>query len=171
MSATLTSEQVWQAIEKEIFGVLGMVTANNESRTVGIVYAVHHRRLYIASGKEAWKVKHIAQNSHVSMTIPVHKSIFFMPWVKIPAATITFCGEARILEPEETPPEILKVIFKGMAEEEKMEADSCLIEVTPIKDFITYGIGVSLMQMRDPNLARGRVPVGIDHPAIEQSPS
>lgn len=30
MSATLTSEQVWQAIEKEIFGVLGMVTANNE---------------------------------------------------------------------------------------------------------------------------------------------
>ena len=80
---------------------------------------------------------------------------------KVPAATITFCGEAKIIDPADASPEILQAIYRGMAEDPERLADTCLIEVMPVKDFITYGIGVSLMQMRDPNLARGRVPVGI----------
>jgi nitroimidazol reductase NimA-like FMN-containing flavoprotein (pyridoxamine 5'-phosphate oxidase superfamily) len=157
----LTTEQVWEAIEKELFGVIGMVTARNEARTVGIVYVVRNRRLYIGTGIESWKARHIAQNQHVSMTIPIHKRIPIMPWVKIPAATITFCGEAQILEAGETPPEILQAIYRGMAEDEELMAESCLIEVTPIKEFLTYGVGVPLMKMRDPKQARGRAPVGV----------
>lgn len=38
-------------------------------------------------------------------------------------------------------------------------AESCLIEVTPRGEFVTYGVGVSLMQMRDPEQARGCAPV------------
>jgi len=38
-------------------------------------------------------------------------------------------------------------------------ADSCLIEVTPQGEFVTYGVGVSLMEMRDPAKARGRAAV------------
>ena len=159
MTIQLTSEQVWQAIEKEVFAVLGMTTIKCESRTAGIVYIVKNRRLYIASGEDAWKVKHIAQNPHVSLTIPVHKSIFFMPWVKIPAATITFSGTAKILDPQETPTEILQALFRGMESDRDLMEGSCLIEVTPEKEFLTYGIGISLMQMRDPDKARGRVPV------------
>ena len=34
-----------------------------------------------------------------------------------------------------------------------------LIEVTPQNEFITYGVGVPLMQMRNPEQARGRAPV------------
>jgi Pyridoxamine 5'-phosphate oxidase len=162
MTVELTSDQVWEVIEKELFAVLGMATAQNEARTVGIVYVVRDRRLYIASDKEAWKVQHIVQNPHVSLTVPVHKGIPLMPWMKIPAATITFCGLARILESGEAPPEILQALHHGMADDEALLAESCLIEVTPIKDFITYGIGVSLMQMRDPKLARGRAPVGVE---------
>ena len=77
MSVQLTSAQVWAAIEKELFAVLGMVTAKHESRTVGIVYVVRDRRLYIGTGTETWKTRHITQNPHVSMTIPIHKSIPF----------------------------------------------------------------------------------------------
>jgi nitroimidazol reductase NimA-like FMN-containing flavoprotein (pyridoxamine 5'-phosphate oxidase superfamily) len=168
MTLQLTPEQVWEAIEKELFGVIGMVTAGNEARTVGIVYVVKNRRLYIGTNKNAWKVRHIAQNPHVSMTIPIHKRIPIMPWVKIPAATITFCGEAKILEPGETPTEILKALYRGMAENEELMAESCLIEVTPIKEFVTYGVGVSLMQMRDPEQARGRAPVGVELEALQQ---
>ena len=36
-----------------------------------------------------------------------------------------------------------------------------LIEVTPEKEFLTYGIGVSLLDMRDPLKARKRAPVGV----------
>jgi hypothetical protein len=160
MTVELTSAQVWEVIEKNLFGVIGMVTKENEARTVGIVYVVRDRRLYIGTGKNTWKAKHIAQNAHVSMTVPVHKSIPLLPMIKIPAATITFCGEAKIITPQETSPEILEAVYRGMAEDPERMADTCLIEVTPVKDFITYGIGVSLMQMRDPNLARGRAPVG-----------
>ena len=159
MSDQLTSDQVWQAVEKEIFAVLGMVTAKNEARTAGIVYIVKNHRLYIASSRDAWKVRHISQNPQVSLTIPVHKRIFFLPWIKIPAATITFSGVAEILEPQETPPEIVQAIFRGMANDKDLMAESCLIEVTPMKDFVTYGIGMPLMKMRDPEQARGRTPV------------
>ena len=161
MTMQLTTEQVWQAIEKEVFAVLGMVTAKCEARTVGIVYVVKNRRLYIASNEDTWKVRHMTQNPHVSLTVPVHKRIPFMPWIKIPAATITFSGVAQILEPEETPPEIVQAIFRDMANDKELMAESCLIEVTPEKDFLTYGIGIPLMQMRDPEQARGRAPTAV----------
>lgn len=160
MTVQLTTDQVWQAIEKEVFAVLGMVTAGNEARTVGIVYVARDRKLYIGTDRDAWKVRHVSANSHVSMTIPIAKRIPLIPWIKIPSATITFCGEARVLSAEETPPEVLQAVFRGMAEDDERVATSCLIEVTPVKEFITYGVGVSLMQMRDPKKARGRVPVG-----------
>jgi hypothetical protein len=159
MTVQLTSEQVWQAIEKELFAVIGMVTARHEARTVGIVYVVRNRRLYIASDQDAWKVRHIRQNPHVSLTLPVHKHIPFMPWIKIPSATITFSGIAQILDPEETPPEIVRAIFRDMADNQALMAESCLIEVTPVNDFVTYGIGIPLLKMRDPEQARGRAPV------------
>ncbi|MFN2124399.1 MAG: pyridoxamine 5'-phosphate oxidase family protein [Candidatus Promineifilaceae bacterium] len=161
MIIELTPEQVWEVIEKNLFGVIGMVTKENEARTVGIVYVVRDRRLYIGTGKDTWKVRHVAQNPHVSMTIPVHKGIPLMPFIKIPAATITFCGEAKVIDPEDTPPEILQAIYRGMAEDNERVAETCLIEVTPVKDFITYGIGIPMMKMRDPDQARGRAPVGV----------
>jgi len=159
MTAHLTTEQVWQELDNSLFAVLGMVTAQLEARTVGVIYIVKNQRLYISSGKDAWKIRHIRQNPHVSLTIPIHKRIPFLPWIKIPAATITFAGIAQILEPEETPPEIVEAILGDMANSKELMAESALIEVTPVKDFLTYGIGVSLREMRDPEIARGRVPV------------
>jgi hypothetical protein len=161
MIMELAPDEVWEVIEKNLFGILGMVTKDNEARTVGIVYVVRDRRLYIGTGEDTWKVRHVAQNPHVSMTIPVHKGIPLMPWVKIPAATITFCGEARIIASVDCPEEILQAIYRGMAEHEELMAETCLIEVTPVKDFVTYGIGIPMIKMRDPEQSRGRAPVGV----------
>jgi hypothetical protein len=36
---------------------------------------------------------------------------------------------------------------------------SCLIEIAPEGDFLTYGIGVPLTTMREPAAARAHVPV------------
>jgi hypothetical protein len=159
MTLQLTTDQVWGAIEQGIFAVLGMVTAKNEARTVGVVYVVRDRKLYIGTGKDTWKTRHIARNPHVSLTIPIAKRIPFLPWIRIPAATITFSGRARILPPDETPFDILEAVFRGLATDEEFVANAALIEVTPEKEFITYGVGVSLMTMRHPEQARGRVPV------------
>lgn len=159
MSIQLTTDQVWQAVEKELFAVLGMVTAQGEARTVGVVYVVRDRKLYISTGSDTWKARHIAGNPHVSVTIPIAKRIPIMPWVKVPAATITFSATARLLEPAAVPPDVVKAIFRGLEADSHLLANLCVIEVTPEKEFVTYGVGVSLMQMRDTEAARGRAPV------------
>src|SRR5215217_1176342 len=89
MTLQLTTAQVWQEIEANLFAVLGMVTPTGEARTAGIVYVVDDHKLYIGTDKAAWKTKHIVGNPHVSITIPIAKRIPFLPWIKIPAATIT----------------------------------------------------------------------------------
>ncbi len=78
----LVSEQVWSELENNMFAVVGMVTAKNESRTAGIVYAVRNRKLYFGTLKESWKARHIAANGHVSVTVPIAKRIPFVPWVR-----------------------------------------------------------------------------------------
>ncbi len=161
MTLQLKSEQVWQAVEKELFAVIGMVTAKNEARTVGVVYIVQDHKLYIGTGKNSWKARHIGGNPHVSMTIPIAKRIPFLPWIKIPAATITFSGKARVIATSDVSHTLLKAVFQQMADDQAMMADSCLIEVVPEKEFITYGVGIPLMQMRHPEKARGRAPVTV----------
>lgn len=156
---SLTSQQVWQALAKEMFGVLGMVTAVHEARTVGVVYVVQNRKLFISSRKDAWKVRHIAQNRHVSMTVPIAKRIPLLPWIKIPAATITFAGEAVVRELADVNEGVLQPLMRGLHTDPEIQQTTCVIEVTPVKEFVTYGVGVPLMTMRDPVQARGRAPV------------
>lgn len=156
---TLTSEQVWQAIQQNIFAVLGMVTTSGEARTVGIVYCAVDRKFYISSKKDAWKIKYIRDNPHVSITIPIHKSIPLIPWIKIPAATITFSGVATVLENSEVGPGVLKALYRGIAQTDEILSTACTIQVVPQGNFLTYGVGMPMLQMRDTERARGRVPI------------
>jgi hypothetical protein len=159
MPLQLTPDQVWQEIDRQLFAVLGMVTPKGEARTVGVVYVLADHKLYIGTQKAAWKVKHIAQNPHVSLTITLAKRIPFLPWIKVPAATISFAGLARVLEHREVTPEVLQKLYRGAVKDEAALAASCVIEVVPEHEFLTYGVGVPLMEMRFPDKARGRVAV------------
>ena len=157
MSLQLTSQQIWEEVEKNTFAVFGMVTAKGEPRTVGIVYIVDDHKLYIATERAQWKTKHIQRNPHVSATIPIPKRVPLMPWIKVPAATITFSGTAQILEKQDLGAELLKKLYRH----DEGRGEWCAIEMTPEKDFITYGVGVSLLTMRSPARSRSRAPVAI----------
>ncbi len=155
MSLQLTTASVWHEIERNNFAVLGMVNARHQARTVGIVYVVDDHRLYIGAGRDQWKTKHLTQNGDVSMTIPIAKRVPLMPWVKIPAATITFSGTAQILEKHQLDDPLFDKLYRHDTE----RGGWCAIEVAPQGHFITYGIGVSLWAMRSPDRSRARVPV------------
>ena len=159
MISPATTQNTWQAISKELFGVLGMVTGAKESRSVGIVYIIQDRKLYIGTGSQSWKAKHIKTNPNVSMTIPIPKRILFLPWIKIPQATISFSGTAKIIPAVEAEKKLLQAVFRHFAEDLEFISENCLIEVSPVDDFITYGVGIPLMKMMKPELARGRSPV------------
>lgn len=78
-----------------------------------------------------------------------------MPWIRIPAATITFSGTARVLDRSEMSDELFEKLYRHHQD----RSEWCAIEVTPARDFVTYGVGVSLLEMRFPDRARGRAPV------------
>lgn len=159
MAIQLDSAVVWQALEKELFAVLGMVTAKGEARTVGIVYVTHDKKIYIASGKKTWKMRHVAANPNVSLTVTIPKSIPLMPFIKIPAATITFAGKACILEVAQISDVVKKSLLRGLDNESDEVKSMAVMEIEPAGNFVTYGVGVSLMTMRHPEQARGRAPV------------
>ncbi len=159
MNNPATTEIIWDAIEKELFAVLGMVTEQSEARTVGIVYLVKDGLFYIGTGLNTWKARHITSNPRVSLTIPIAKRIPFIPWVKIPQATITLQGSAKVIPAQEAHPDLLKSVFRHKAKDHEFLQDTCLIKIRPVGEFLTYGIGVPMFKMRKPELARGRAPV------------
>ncbi len=159
MGAVLSSKQVWGELENNIFAVLGVVTTKGEARTVGIVYVVHMQKIYIASRNDTWKVRHIRENAHVSMTVTIPKRILFLPWIKIPAATISFSGIGTVLNPNNVGKDVLHSLLRGLETDTETLATMCVIEVQPVGDFITYGVGIPMMTMRQPEKARGRAPV------------
>jgi len=159
MVLRLESSEVWKVMEKQIFGVLGMVNAKGEARTVGIVYHARDKKVFIATDKETWKTRHVQGNPHVSMTMVIPKRIPFLPFIKIPSATITFSGVAEVMPAEDAAEDVRRALLRGLADDDELVKTMCIIEVEPQGDFITYGIGVPLMSMRYPEKARGRAPV------------
>lgn len=157
--ANVSTELVWEEIEKNIFAVLGMVSSKHEARTAGVMYVARQGKLYITSDKNAWKTRHIAANPHVSLTVAIPKSVPLMPWIKVPAATITFAGEATLVAPDSIDADLRQRLYGPVAADAAKIADSTVIVVEPVGEFVTYGVGVSLMEMRDTVKARGRAPV------------
>jgi hypothetical protein len=160
MPATLASDQVWREVEARSFAVLGFVTARGEARTTGIVYLARDRHIYIATWKDAWKAKHVAANPRVSLTITIPKRIPFLPWIRIPDATITLQGQATLHAPADVPAGIPQALIHGLklGPEDPMP-NLVIIRIKPAGYFLTYGVGVPLGTMRDPEAASGRAPV------------
>ncbi|MFW2336154.1 pyridoxamine 5'-phosphate oxidase family protein [Ilumatobacter sp.] len=150
----LTSQQTRDEVEQHDFAVLGMVTAEGESHTVGIVDVVDDHQLDIGADRTAWKTEHIEGNPHVSATVPLPERVPPMPWIEVPAATITFSGTARIPETQDLGAELLDQVYRH----DDGRGAWCAIEMTPEKDFVTDGVGVSLPAMRSSARSRSRAP-------------
>jgi len=157
--APITTDLVWNEIEKRVFAVLSYVTPRGHARSAGIVYVARGRVLYVATEVQSWKAKHIRLNPNVALNVTIPKSVPLMPWIKIPAATIAFSGTARVLSAREADPAVIQALMRGMADDPERVANTSLLEIHATGDFVTYGVGVPLLDMRDPKKARGRTPV------------
>lgn len=158
--ADITPDLVWREINRHLYGCLAFVNPAGHPRTAGIVYLVHERKLYIGTERDSWKARHIATNPHVALTINIPKRIPFFPWARIPDASISFHGRARLLTPEELPPTVYRQLMRrNVADAETYRARLFIIELVPEDHFATYGVGVPLIRMADHERARGRCPV------------
>ena len=156
--ARVSGEAVWQALAKASFAVVSHINAAGEPRSSGVVYGTVDRRLYVAVAADGWKARQIESGQEVAVTAPVRRGGVLSLFAPIPPATITFQAKATVhpagsLDIGSVSKELEMLV------PEARKAGSCIIELVPEGRFLTYGIGVSLMDMRDPTLARARVPV------------
>jgi hypothetical protein len=154
----LTSEQVWHAIAKASFAVVGYVTPDGEPRSSGVMYKVVDGRLCVVVDPDGWKAKHIAANGRVSVTVPVRRGGLLSLLAPIPPATISFHGSATVHAPGSPGVRPTIEALGRMLPAERRDAVA-VIEIVPERTFLTYGIGIGLMKMRDTELARARAPV------------
>ena len=157
MPADISSAQVWSLIGKQAFCVIGFVTTRGEARTAGVIYAVRGRTIYFGTETTAWKTRHLERNPSISITVPVPTWASRIPGLKLPPATITMSGTARVLPREDVTPEIAEELMGKLEPREELLAASSVVEVIPAGDFLTYGVGVSLRTMLRPRDAGGRV--------------
>jgi hypothetical protein len=152
------TEQVWKALTRASFAVVSYVTPRVTPRSSGVVYAVADRHLYMAVAPDSWKARLIRDDSEVAVTVPVRRGGMLSLLFPIPPATISFHTRARI-HPNGLPADssAAKQLAPLLPPERRTTA--CIIELIPEGSFLTYGIGVSLMQMRNPAVSLTRVPV------------
>lgn len=163
---SLTTEQVWEAVERSFFGVLAFVNRDGHPRTAGVCYTVEGRSLFITTGKASWKVRHIAADPNVSMTVTLPKRVPFLPFIKVPAATITFQGEAELLAVDDVDASVIERLPRGGELDREVVEDTAVIRVVPRGEFVTYGIAMPITQMRKHELAHGRAACGTEQEVV-----
>ena len=138
--------------------VLSYVTPAGEPRSSGVLYTTIGRRLYIAVAPDSWKARHVAASGRVAVTVPVRRGGLLSVVAPIPPATVSFHATAIVHSADS--PEVRSVLEElASLLPAEQQASACIIEVIPEGRFVTYGVGVSLTQLRDPAAARARVPV------------
>ena len=150
--------EVWRALRQQSFAVVAYATPEGEPRSSGVVYGVHDGHLYVAVAPDSWKARHIATSRRVAVTVPVRRGGLLSFLFPIPPATISFHGSAAVLPPDsDRARAALSGLHSLLPPERRTRA--VLLEMTPEDVFVTYGVGVTLSQMRHPQLARARIPV------------
>jgi hypothetical protein len=157
-SGGVTTDEAWKALAKASFAVLSHVTPSGEARSSGVVYKTVGRRMYVAVAPDSWKARHMAATGRVAVTVPVRRGGILSLVFPIPPATISFHATATVHaagSPESRP--ILEELGSLLPAERRDSAS--IIEIVPQGTFVTYGIGVPMMKMRDPVAARAHAPV------------
>ena len=156
--ASRPSDRVWRALDKASFAVVSYATPAGEPRSSGVVYAMVGRCMYVAVAEDSWKAKHIAASGKVAVTVPLRRGGIMSLLLPIPPATISFHASAIVHPASSLSERPLPKQLAALLPAERRDA-SRIIEIHPEGQFVTYGVGVPLMRMRIPAVARGRVPV------------
>jgi hypothetical protein len=154
----LTTERVWATLARSSFAVMSHVTASGEPRSSGVVFGTDGNRVLVVVAADSWKARTIKDGQVVAFTVPVRRGGLLSMLFPIPPAVVSFHARAHVGEPcmlDRTclPPKFARLL-------PPTTEPSCVLELTPVGNFMTYGVGVSLMKMRNPELSLARVPVG-----------
>ncbi len=152
-----TTDQVWREVSKGSFLILGFTTRDGKPRSSGLIYAASGRRIYVEVHPGSLKAREIHDGDQVAVTVPVRRGGLLSLVMPIPPAAISF--HARVVAHPLGTLDLGTISKTFAALPEDVRKGSIVFELQPEGQFLTFGIGMSLMEMRDLNKALGRAPV------------
>ena len=152
-----TTEQVWREVSKAWSLTLGFTTREGKPRSACMIYATSGRRLFVEVHPGSLKAREIHDGDEVAVTVPVRRGGLLALVMPIPPAAISF--HARVIAHPLGTVDLgtISKLFAGLPED--VRKGSIVFELVPEGQFLTFGVGISLMEMRDLNKALGRAPV------------
>ena len=149
-------KEVRKIFRKKNWLVLSTSNNNNVPHSSVVVYQSDGYVLYCMTGKNTIKARNIRNNSKVSVTLPFRKN-FLHKIVPAPPAELHFTAEAEIKSFDDE--EARNIFSKYLKYQENIEhqEDNIWIKITPLRRIVTYGVGIPLFKMRNPEKARNLV--------------
>ena len=121
--------------------------------------------MYVAAAPDSWKARHVSATGRVAVTVCVRRGGILSLVAPIPPATISLrprasakATAAAIVHSAGTPETRSLLSQLGALLPPDRRETASVIQIVPEGEFVTFGIGVPLMKMRDPAAARGRAP-------------
>jgi hypothetical protein len=148
---------VWRALKEASFAIVSHVTPGGEPRSSGVVYGIADGRVYFAVAPQSWKAREISDGQRVAVTVPVRRGGLLSLLLPIPPATVSFHAQAIVHPPNTIDLGAVSKKLESLVPKERRAAT--VIELIPEGSFLTYGIGVSLWDMRHPAAALAHVPL------------
>ena len=146
-------KEVKQNIKKQNWLVLSTVDSNGKPYSSVLVYQSDGNIIICQTGMNTLKAINIRANNKIAITIPIRKN-FLHKLIPAPPAEIHFTTEAEILPKENEQARAIFSKYLKHSENADLPQDSIWIKIKVPNKVITYGIGVPLIKMRDPNKAR-----------------
>jgi len=112
----------------------------------------------VAVAPDSWKARHIAMSGQVAVTVLVRRGGVLSLLLPIPPAAVSFHARAIVHPSGSLDIHSLSKELEALVPAER-RASAAVIEIVPEGRFLTYGLGVSLMQMANPAVARAHVSV------------
>jgi len=134
---------------------LTLSTSSPEGTPQGsvVVYASDGYTIYVLTGRSTAKIRNIARNPRVSVTIPFYKSLIHRLITIAPPAAITFRATAEIIEFDDgEATEFYEKTLKFKVPED-VTGDAVWLRLTPGSSATCHGVGIRLWELRDPEKA------------------
>ncbi len=152
----VTFDMVLKELKKRHFGVLSTVTKDGRSHSAAVFYSVslsaRPLEIFAMTRTKLKKARNIMNNPNVSFVVPLRRHLLTF----VPPPCIEFQGQAEIVDwKDETAVTACKTSYMGRTivnayDEMYRQGDHtiCFLRITPDPTIFTYGVGVSIWEMR-----------------------
>lgn len=146
-------DRIRSVMAKRSYATLASVSPAGNPHVVGVLYELVDHTLYFHTMRSSRKGRNIAESPNVGVCIPVRR----LPVG--PPSAVHFQSTARLVAPDSD--EIAALVADGKLKSitghgELDEPAGCFVAVTLPKRVLTYGLGMSLLQLiKAPLLAGG----------------